>query len=332
MKDLPIIINYGIKTGFNDAFFIDGETRSRLIAEDPKSAELIKPLLRGRDIQAWVPNDDLFLINPHNGVRSAGIEPINIDDFPAIKMHLNQFYDKLAKRFDKGITPYNLRNCDYLAEFSKPKIMYPNMTKYLPFIYDEKGYLGNDKTFIITTHDNNFSLKALVAIFNSNFAKAWIRKNCPELGDDRREIRKVYFENFPVPEGVFDKGACPLVDNAENPLADYADQMLSLTSHLQQKVSRFLRRITETYNLPKVTTALETFYTLEFKAFIKELEKQKIKLSLMQKDELEEYFNAYKAECVALKTQIATTDAAIDNMVYQLYGLTEEKIKVVEGE
>ncbi|MCR5696931.1 MAG: Eco57I restriction-modification methylase domain-containing protein [Marinilabiliaceae bacterium] len=323
LKDLPIAINYGIKTGFNDAFFIDGETRSRLIAEDAKSAELIKPLLRGRDIQAWVPNDDLFLINPHNGVRSAGIEPINIDDFPAIKMHLNQFYDKLAKRFDKGITPYNLRNCDYLAEFSKPKIMYPNMTSAFPFIFDDKGFFGNDKTFMITATDASFDLKALAAIFNSKLCKLWIWYNCPELQGGTREIRKVYFENFPVPESLTDNSAV---------LAALADKMLALNSDLQQKVSRFLRRITETYNLPKVTATLETFYTLEFKAFTKELEKQKIKLSLMQKDELEEYFNAYKAECVALKTQIATTDAAIDNMVYQLYGLTEEEIKVVEGE
>ena len=367
LKDLPITINYGIKTGFNDAFFIDGETRSRLIAEDPKSAELIKPLLRGRDIQAWVPNDDLFLINPHNGVKSAGIKPINIDDYPAIKTHLNQFYDKLAKRFDKGITPYNLRNCDYLAEFSKPKIMYPNMTKYLPFIYDEKGYLGNDKTFIITTHDNNFSLKALVAIFNSNFAKAWIRKNCPELGDDRREIRKVYFENFPVPDAIYsketsNKGACPLVegesvsyadredggacplvegesvsyadgrDGAVCSLADYADKMLTLNSDLQQKVSRFLRRIRETYNLEKTTATLETFYTLSFSDFVKELGKQKVKLTLVQKDELEDYFNTYTTECQALKAAIATTDREIDQVVYALYGLTDEEVKVVENQ
>ena len=86
LKDLPITINYGIKTGFNDAFFIDGATRSQLIAEDPKSTELIKPLLRGRDIQAWIPDwVDLYLINTHNGIKETGIEPIRIDDYPAIK-------------------------------------------------------------------------------------------------------------------------------------------------------------------------------------------------------------------------------------------------------
>ena len=351
LKDLPITINYGIKTGFNDAFFINGATRNRLIAEDPKSAELIMPLLRGRDIQAWVPDwVDLYLINTHNGIKETGIEPIRIDDYPAIKKHLDQFYEKLAKRIDKGVTPYNLRNCDYIKEFSKPKIMYPNMTKYLPFIYDETGYFGNDKTFIITSQDDSFSLKILVAIFNSKLAKLWIRRHCPELGEDRREIRKVYFENFPIPieSGRYDRGsdngACPVdptgsfpsigLPSGSNParLSQLAEQMLSLHSQLQQKRHRFLRRLQDNLGIAKVTAALEHFDELDFKAFVAELKKQKVALSLAQQDEWEDYFNQYKADCNALTTQIAATDKEIDQMVYQLYGLTEDEIKVVEGD
>ena len=342
LKDLPITINYGIKTGFNDAFFIDSETRKRLIAEDQKSAELIKPLLRGRDIQAWVPDlVDIYLINTHNGVKDIGLKPINIDDYPAIKNHLNQYFEKLAKRIDKGITPYNLRNCDYIKEFSKPKIMYPNMTKYLPFIYDETGFFGNDKTFIITSQDDSFSLKYLVAIFNSKLAKLWIRRHCPELGEDRREIRKVYFENFPIPiesgrsDRGSDKGACPL----DNPtgrfpavLSELADTMLALNTNLRQKRQRFLRRLQDNLGLQKVTAALEHFDELDFKAFITELKKQKISLSLAQQDEWEDYFNQYKTDCNTLSAQIATTDIEIDQLVYALYGLTDEEIKVMEGE
>ena len=342
LKDLPITINYGIKTGFNDAFFIDGETRKRLIAEDPKSAEIIKPLLRGRDIHAWVPDlADLYLINTHNGVKDIGIKPINIDDYPAIKNHLDQYFEKLAKRIDKGITPYNLRNCDYIKEFSKPKIMYPNMTKYLPFIYDETGYFGNDKTFIITSQDESFSLKYLVAILNSKLAKLWIRRHCPELGEDRREIRKVYFENFPIPieSGRYDrgsdKGACPLDPTGgcfSTGLSELADQMLSFNANLQQKRQRFLRRLQDNLSVQKVTTTLEHFDEQDFKAFVAELKKQKINLSLAQQDEWEDYFNQYKANCNDLSAKIAATDKEIDRMVYELYGLTQDEIKVVEGE
>lgn len=323
LKDLPIAIYRGILTGFNDAFYIDGETRSRLIAEDAKSEELIKPLLRGRDIQAWVPNDDLFLINPHNGVKSAGIKPINIDEYPAIKMHLNQFYDKLAKRFDKGVTPYNLRNCDYLAEFSKPKIMYPNMTSAFPFIFDDKGFFGNDKTFMITATDESFDLKALAAIFNSKLCKLWIWYNCPELQGGTREIRKVYFEKFPVPETLTDNYAA---------LAALANKMLALNATLQEKIGCFLRRVQQNLAVQKVTAALENFYTLDFAAFTTELRKQKVSLSLAQQDEWEPYFNQYRADCAALRSEIATTDREIDRLVYTLYGLTDEEVKVVEGE
>lgn len=323
LKELPLAINYGIKTGYNDAFFIDGETRRRLIAEDPKSAELIKPLLRGRDIQAWVPiNLDLFLINTHNGIKCFGVKPVNVDDYPAIKSHLNHFYKKLEKRQDKGITPFNLRNCEYLGEFSRPKIMYPNMTSLFPFIYDERGFFGNDKTFMITALDNSFDLKALTTIFNSKLCKLWIWYNCPELLGGTREIRKVYFENFPV----------PTLDNcARVALNQFADRMLDLHHILQEKKSRFLHRVQDNLNVQKISAAMENFEELDFKAFTAELKKQKIKLTLTQQDEWEEYFNNYKAECISIKNNIDATDREIDNMVYALYELTEEEIKVVEG-
>ena len=225
LKEMPLSINYGIKTGYNDAFFIDGATKDRLVAEDPKSAELIKPLLRGRDIHAWMPEwDDLYLINPHNGVKGIGIAPICIDDYPVVKLHLDIFYDKLSKRIDKGITPYNLRNCDYIDEFSKPKIMYPNMTSLFPFIYDEKGFFGNDKTFMITANDDTVNLKYITAILNSRLCKLWIWYNCPELQGGTREIRKVYFENFCIP-----------LDADQHTLADLTDLQMQHVSQLQDK-------------------------------------------------------------------------------------------------
>ena len=135
LKDWDIQINYGIKTGFNDAFIINTEKRNEILdnccsdEERTKTAELIRPILRGRDIKRygydWA---NLWLINTHNGIK--GIKPrIDINDYPAVKAHLDQYWDKISKRADKGDTPYNLRNCAYLDDFLQPKIMYPNMTK-----------------------------------------------------------------------------------------------------------------------------------------------------------------------------------------------------------
>jgi tRNA1(Val) A37 N6-methylase TrmN6 len=321
LKKMPINIYRGILTGYNDAFYIDEKTRQQLITEDPKSVDLIKPLLRGRDILAWYSsNNEQYQINPHNGIQSKNLPPINIDEYFSIKQHLDKYYDKLAKRYDKGVTPYNLRHCDYIDDFSKPKIIYPNMTSVFPFAYDEQGYMGNDKTFIITAQDESINLKYLTAIFNSKLCKLWIWYNCPELLGGTREIRKVYFENFAIPD-------C----GNQQEFIKLADLAITLHKELHIKRSRFLKRL---YNQPdweniKITSVLANFDTLTFVDFLKELSKQKIKLSLVQQDEWEEYFNHYKTECNELVNEITAVDSKIDELVYKLYNLTEEEIQVV---
>jgi type II restriction/modification system DNA methylase subunit YeeA len=116
LKDWDISIYRGILTGYNEAFIINGKKKDELIAEDPKSAELIRPILRGRDIKRYNSDfADLWLLNVHNGIKESAVKPVNIDEYPAIKNHLDSFYPDLEKRTDKGITPYNLRNCAYMV-------------------------------------------------------------------------------------------------------------------------------------------------------------------------------------------------------------------------
>jgi len=166
-----------------------------LIASSPESAEIIRPILRGRDIKRYGYDfADLWLITTHNGIKEKGIKPININDYPAIKKHLDQFYPKLAKRADKGDTPYNLRNCAYMDDFSKQKIMYPNMTKFLPFYLDDKSFMQNDKSFMISGSNLYF----LTAFLNSSLFKYCFIDNFPELQGGTRELRKIFFDKIPV--------------------------------------------------------------------------------------------------------------------------------------
>ncbi len=324
LKDLPININNGIKTGFNDAFYIDEETRQKLIAADAKSSELIKPMVRGRDIFAYGFTDSEFLINVHNGIKEKNppLPPIKIVDYPAIKKHLDSFYPLLEKRGDKGVSPYNLRNCAYLEEFAKPKIIYPNMTSVFPFMYDESGMLSNQKCFILTAQDDSVSLLFLTALFNSSLAKLWIWFNCPELQGGTREISKVYFEHFPVPQANEEQTAT---------LAQYATHRTQLTANLQIHSTKFTRNIQREYNLEKLSGKLENWFQISFKEFLKELEKNKVKLTLSQKADWEDYFIQESNKALAIKHQIDSTDKEIDRMVYSLYGLSEEEIKIVEG-
>ena len=200
LKDWDIQINYGIKTGFNDAFIIDTAKRDEILNncsdedERKRTEELIRPILRGRDIRRygyeWA---NLWLINTHNGVKGR-IPRIDIKDYPAVKQHLDCYWDKIKDRADQGDTPYNLRNCAYLEEFSRPKIIYPNMTKYMPFVYDTNGYYTNQKCFIITGSYTAF----LTAFFNSSLFKFCFRDSFPELQGGTRELSKIFFDRIPV--------------------------------------------------------------------------------------------------------------------------------------
>ena len=114
-------------------------------------------------------------------------------------------------------------------------------------------------------------------------------------------------------------------------LSTLADTMLTLTSQLQEKRSRFVRRMRENFEGVKVTTALQAFDRLTFTGFVAELKKQKIRLTLSQQDEWEDYFNLRQAECQELSTRIASTEREIDAHVFDLYGLTEEERQIVLG-
>ena len=157
LKDWDIQINYGIKTGFNDAFIINTEKRDEILAncqteeERVRTAELIRPILRGRDMKRygydWA---GLWLINTHNGLKNKGIKPVDINDYPTIKEWLDdggvaysgKIYKGLSqieKRSDQGDTPYNLRNCAYMEDFSKPKIVWGEISDKSKFAFDFLG-------------------------------------------------------------------------------------------------------------------------------------------------------------------------------------------------
>ena len=199
LKNWDISINYGIKTGFNEAFIIDGSKRKQLINEDPKSAEIIRPILRGRDIKRYSYNfADLWLINSHNGIKEKGIKRIEIDDYPSIKRHLDQYYPQLEKRADKGDTLYNLRNCAYMEDFSKQKIVFQEMVQEPSFILDSKGtYMCLDTARIITGENLNI----LLAVMNSKLFFYAVKTfyGGGGLGEAGIRMKHTFFENFPMP-------------------------------------------------------------------------------------------------------------------------------------
>ncbi len=155
LKDWDINIYRGVLTGYNDAFIINTEKRDEILSncqtedERTRTAELIRPILRGRDIKRYGYNwANLWLINTHNGIRGK-LERVHIEDYPAIKAHLDQYWDKISKRSDKGDTPYNLRNCAYLEDFFKPKVMWKIIGCNINFSFDEAKMICNNAVNIM---------------------------------------------------------------------------------------------------------------------------------------------------------------------------------------
>ena len=204
LKDWDIQINYGIKTGCNEAFIISTEKRKEILDncqtedERKRTAELIRPILRGRDIKKYgYVENGLFLINTHNGIRGK-LPRIDINDYPAVKAHLDRYWDKISARADKGDTPYNLRNCAYLEDFNKPKIIYPDICTFLSFELDTSCfYLSNTAYFLITEKEEH--LKYFLRVLNSSVMDWYYRTLSVQLGEKAVRMFSIYVLNIPIP-------------------------------------------------------------------------------------------------------------------------------------
>ena len=176
LKDWNINIFRGILTGYNNAFIIDGETKEKLIQKSPNSTEIIQPILRGKDVKSYKADfADLWIINTHNGYEE--VPEISIDNYPGIKEHLDKYISNLQERQDKGCTPYNLRSCIYMKEFSKPKIVWKRVGSNVRFCYDETGCMTLDST-CFATGDH---IKYLTIFLNSKIGK-YLLKYSPKTG------------------------------------------------------------------------------------------------------------------------------------------------------
>ncbi|WQU66630.1 class I SAM-dependent DNA methyltransferase [Helicobacter pylori] len=210
LKDWDIQIYRGILTGANEAFIIPTEKRDEILnacktkEERERTEGLIKPILRGKDIKRysyeWA---HLWVINTHNGYTSAfksKIPPIDIEKYPAIKAHLDAHYDTIATRCDQGDTPYHLRNCAYLEDFEKEKIVYPETSQGAYFIYENSGIFLEKTAFMVVS--DAYNLKLLTALLNSKLITFYFKNFCGGciLGKSGYQYNKHALEKIPIPK------------------------------------------------------------------------------------------------------------------------------------
>lgn len=212
LKDWDVSINYGIKTGLNEAFIIDRKKKDELIAKDPKSAEIIKPILLGKDIKRYkILYEDLWIIfipwhfPLNNDISISGVsvkaEMLFKKEYPAIYAHLYSYKDGLTSRntSETGIRYewYALQRCaaSYYDEFAKPKITWGNLALSSQFAIAESNFIINAPSTMITPAN-----KYLLAVLNSKVGDHYIRSLGVTRSGGYFEYKPMFVENLPVPK------------------------------------------------------------------------------------------------------------------------------------
>lgn len=194
IKNIDIFkIKRGLSTGYNKAFIITEEIKNKLIEEDNKNNLIIKPLLRGKDINQWQVNfKNIYIICTKNGINVK-------KEYPKIMEYLNQFKVNLKKRSDQGNHWSNLRNCTYYEYFNKPKIVWQRVCKHPNFALDNKElYLLDSMAFLTTDKEHEYILKYLLAIFNNPMIEWLLGCIGHQYGDTGFLLSNQYLKQFPI--------------------------------------------------------------------------------------------------------------------------------------
>jgi type I restriction-modification system DNA methylase subunit len=305
----------GIVTGNNDAFIFETEQDALEKGIEP---ELLHNLCHGRDIGKWE-------------TRSLDRKILYVDETTDLSLYPNAYQWLLS--FKEKQDARNVGKSDVIVwnKLHRPrvkseldiqeKILIQNTRNEslkirLVATIDKQGVYASQGINFVIPKTEEYSIYYLLSLLNSMLMNYLFSKKFLNLA-----IKAEYIKQIRFPQ---------LSKESQQPFITLADTMLTLNQQLQEKRSRFLRRLTENMEGLKVTGALQTFDELDFKGFVAELKKQKIKLTLVQQDEWEEYFNQYKAACNEISSQIATTDQEIDLKVYHLYGLTYDEVLTVD--
>lgn len=250
-----------------------------------------KPLLRGRDL-------DRYIINPDKNLF------VNFD-----------------------ISLINKEKGDY-ANLTSPKlydnekILIRDISLRLQAYYDIEKYYSVNTLYSLLITKKKIDYKTLLALLNSKLLSFWFisKFNDAHVSGGYLRFKKKYVAQIPIKIPI-----------KQQPFIEKADLMLILNKELHELTAKFQRSIQREFETKDLPSKLQNWYLLPYPEFIKELEKKKIKISLAQKAEWEEYYKQESQKAIALRTQIENTDTAIDQMVYQLYELTNEEIGVVEN-
>jgi hypothetical protein len=308
----------GILTGYNKAFVIDENTKNEIISIDRKSKDVIKPLINGKDIKKWkIDYRNLYLLYIPWGFP--------IEDYPAIKDHLLKYKEGLTARtevINGNIDWFVLRRFapDYYKKFEDPKIIYPEISSDLFMTYTENTYFMNNKCFMIT-EVAGYDLKFLSALLSSKTLNFTFKLLGSPLGNSGYELLGSYIEQLPI---------YPASPENQTELIKKTDRIIQLNNELNSLTNSFKKYLNINFNLEEFSKKLESYYNLSEKDLFSELKKKNVKLNARKIREISEEFKNSRNAINPLLLEIERTDDEIDHVVYDLYDLSKEEIKIIE--
>ncbi|MDP8202889.1 MAG: Eco57I restriction-modification methylase domain-containing protein [Candidatus Tenebribacter burtonii] len=319
----------GIKSGLNKLFIYSENEVKKITNNDPKELLLFRKICFGRELEKYhlIITEQKYLFFPYTFVNNINTL-IKLEDYENTFKYFSHYKSQLSSRsiIKEGIVKgthkwYELQQINKYVNYDEEKIIYPDISIQNRFVLDVEKYIPDMTCFFIPSNN-----KAYLPIFNSTLFKFLASNYCPILGNIKKggriRFKSTYVSKIPFPKSFH-------IDNKQI-YVEKADIMLSLNKQKQVKINNFLHRMKANFELENFSNKMKTFFDFDFKILISELKKKKVKLTLPQQDEWEEYFNNYKNEINKLQKKIAYNSKEIDQMVYELYCLTKKEIEIVE--
>ncbi|MGO9475277.1 MAG: Eco57I restriction-modification methylase domain-containing protein, partial [Rhodomicrobium sp.] len=306
---------YGIKTGLNEAFVIDRATRDRLVAQDPKSAELLKPFLRGENIKRWrVESEDLWLINTPKG-------KVDIGQYPAICNWLLAFKPELEKRATKQEW-WELQQAQlaYQPRFASLKVVYPDIADHSRFAIDDAYYFIDCTIFMLES-----DVHLMTPFLNSRISWYFWKSLTPEIRGGFIRFKGQYVSILPIPD---------ISESASQNLAAAGVQSVTAARKRFEIQADVRHRILDLAppELRKLTGKLENFHALDFTGFREEVKKAfRVDIPVKERRDWEVYIAENGADVRRLSSEIEAAEREIDAIVYKLFDLTQDEIALLEA-
>lgn len=318
----------GVLTGLNEAFLIDDATRSALVRDDPACVDVIKPYVRGQDIERWLPDWRglwmIVLASSGNRVwpwshSGEAAEAIFAQTYPSLHRHLHPLQERLMARQDQGQYWWELRSCDYYAVFDQPKILYQEIQSYSQYALSDNPLYGNNKVFLLPTAD-----LYLLAVLNSPLLWWHNWRYLPHMINEALNPAGFRMETLPIAEPT------PAL-RAE--IEDQAGALLVLAAESRRQTRELLTWLRLEFALEKPGQPLEDFAGLTGDAFVAEIRKRRPKNApRLTPNALSELLNThahYAAPAQHRQAAIYNLERRLAERVNQAYRLTDEDIALM---